>query len=314
MTKFVRKVVAAVAALTAAFALSGCASSASDSNKDGLIHVVSATPVWASIAEAVGGDRVVAESLITNANQDPHSFEASARDQLTVNRADLALVNGGGYDDFLSTLLTKAPDAKSDGPTVLTVAEIASTGNENEHYWFDLATVNKVAAAVQVKLAELDPAHATEFDANAQSFTADLGLLQDQLSTDKSKFNSMTVLATEPLADYLVASFGVADQTPEAFKHAIENESDAPIAALNDMRKRLFAGKVAALIVNPQTAGSQVQELVAAAKTGKVAVVEIAEFQTEPGQTYLNWMGENIRILEAALEGSTAGTQGSNGD
>ena len=314
MTKIVRKVVAALAALTAAFALSGCASSASDVNKDGLIHVVSATPVWASIAKAVGGDRVAAESLITNANQDPHSFEASARDQLTVNRADLAIVNGGGYDDFLSTLLTKSADAKSDGPTVLTVADIATTGSDNEHYWFDLATVNKVAAAVQSRLAELDPAHATEFDSNAKSFASDLALLQDQLSTDKSKYGSAAVLATEPLADYLVASFGVTDQTPESFKHAIENESDAPIAALNDMRKRLLAGKVAALIVNPQTAGSQVQELVAAAKTGKVAVVEIAEFQTEPGQTYLNWMGENIRLIETALEGSTAGTQGGNGD
>jgi zinc/manganese transport system substrate-binding protein len=310
MTNFVRKAVAALVALTAAFALSGCSSSASDTNKDGLIHVVSATPVWASIAEAVGGDRVVAESLITNANQDPHSFEASARDQLTVNRADLAIVNGGGYDDFLSTLLTKSADAKSDGPTVLTVADIATTGSNNEHYWFDLMTVNQVAAAVEAKLTELDPAHAAEFAANAKSFTDDLANLNMQLA----KFASKAVLATEPLADYLVASFGVADQTPPAFKHAIENESDAPIAALNDMRKRLLAGKVSALIVNPQTAGSQVQELVAAAKTGKVAVVEIAEFQTEPGQTYLNWMGENIRLLEAALEGSTAGTQGGNGD
>ena len=57
-----------------------------------------------------------------------------------------------------------------------------------------------------------------------------------------------------------------------------------------------------------------VAKLDAAAKTGKVAVVEIAEFQTEPGQTYLNWMGENIRLIETALEGSTAGTQGGNGD
>lgn len=96
----------------AALALAGCSSApaAGEGEADGTIHVVASTNVYGSLAAQIGGDRVEVESIITSASQDPHSYEASARDRLTVKDADLVIENGGGYDSFIDTLLQDAGD------------------------------------------------------------------------------------------------------------------------------------------------------------------------------------------------------------
>ena len=62
-------------------------------------------PTCTATREAVGGDLVDVTSIITSGSQDPHSYEPSARDQLSVSRADLVIENGGGYDAFVDALL-----------------------------------------------------------------------------------------------------------------------------------------------------------------------------------------------------------------
>uniref|UniRef100_UPI00292F63C0 metal ABC transporter substrate-binding protein n=2 Tax=Microbacteriaceae TaxID=85023 RepID=UPI00292F63C0 len=106
MTRRLLPAAALVAA--ASLALAGCAgtsSPAASGSDDGKISVVASTNVYGSLAAEVGGDAVEVTSIVTSLAQDPHSYEASARDQLTVSQADLIIENGGGYDSFLDGLV-----------------------------------------------------------------------------------------------------------------------------------------------------------------------------------------------------------------
>src|SRR5690606_11248985 len=86
--------------------LAGCSTAAGGGEADdGRIQVTASTNVYGALVEQIGGDRVEVTSIITSASQDPHSYEASARDRLTVQDADLVIKNGGGYDAFIDTLL-----------------------------------------------------------------------------------------------------------------------------------------------------------------------------------------------------------------
>ncbi|MEH3090141.1 MAG: zinc ABC transporter substrate-binding protein [Microbacterium arborescens] len=123
MTRRLLPAVALVAA--ASLTLAGCAGSAdpgaSGSSDDGRISVVASTNVYGSLAAEVGGDAVDVTSIITSLSQDPHSYEASARDQLTVSQADLIIQNGGGYDSFLEGLVS----ASGSTAPVLTAVEFS---------------------------------------------------------------------------------------------------------------------------------------------------------------------------------------------
>jgi len=71
----------------------------------GPIQVATSTNVWASVVEILGAEWVEVTAIIDDPLQDPHSYEASARDQLTLSEAELVIANGGGYDEFVGQLL-----------------------------------------------------------------------------------------------------------------------------------------------------------------------------------------------------------------
>lgn len=101
-----RPITALAVAAASALVLAGCSSPAAEGSDPGsdLIQVVASTNVYGSLVEQVGGDRVEVTSIITSATQDPHSYEATARDRLAVQNAVLVIENGGGYDHFMETL------------------------------------------------------------------------------------------------------------------------------------------------------------------------------------------------------------------
>src|SRR5690554_5933761 len=90
------------AALTVA--LAGCAPQAAPAD-DGTISIVASTNVYGDLAQSVGGEHIEVTSIIDDPSQDPHSFEADARVQLALSKADIVIANGGGYDPFVEQLL-----------------------------------------------------------------------------------------------------------------------------------------------------------------------------------------------------------------
>lgn len=302
--KLSRAFVALFSAIAVTVALTGCATEqpAAKPTVAGIIKVVAATPVWTSIAQAIGGDQVEATALITDPNQDPHSYEASARDQLAVNEANLAIINGGHYDDFFAQMVEKATSNGS-GPAIIHVGNDLGAGEVNEHYWYELGAVAEVAPIIAYELGQAKPSEQTTFDANLKVFLADLKSLEDDLAAGVEQNFERPVFSSEPVADYLLTLFGLSNVTPSGFSQAIEEEADVPLNILADSINLFKQGKVDLLVVNAQTASAQVDEVIAAAKAAKVPVVQVTEFQTEPGQSFINWMTANITMIQAALAG-----------
>lgn len=114
----------------ATLVLAGCAGSAGDGDggSGDTVTVVASTNVYGQLAAQVGGDRVSVTSIITSDSQDPHSYEATARDQLAVDRAQLVIENGGGYDHFMDVLLEGA----GGDPEVITAVEFSHDWPGNE--------------------------------------------------------------------------------------------------------------------------------------------------------------------------------------
>lgn len=281
-------------------ALAGCSAPAPD---DGELSVVASTNVYGSLAEAIGGPGVHVTSIITDLSQDPHSFEANARIQLALSKADVVIENGGGYDDFVGTLLTGAnnPDA-----VVLTAVDLfagaagSSAPETNEHVWYDLPTMAAIAADLAETLAKLDPADAQRYRSNAATFTSALGGLEDRVADLRSKVAGTGVAITEPVPLYLLEEAGLENRTPTEFSEAIEEGSGVPPSVLRATLDLFGSGAVGAFVYNEQTGGPETDRLLAAAQDAGVPVVPVTE--TLPaGKDYLTWMRDNIAALEDAL-------------
>ncbi len=138
------------------------------------ISVVTSTNVWGDVVSQIGGQHVAVRPLVIDPSADPHSFEPSAQAQLAVSKAELIVMNGGGYDDWMTTLI----DASGSVAPVVDAAQLFGSGTRtdptdttvNEHFWYDLPTVDAVAQRVAQELTDLRPEQAGNFKANADAF------------------------------------------------------------------------------------------------------------------------------------------------
>ncbi|NKX54526.1 metal ABC transporter solute-binding protein, Zn/Mn family [Arthrobacter mobilis] len=305
---------------TGAGSASGGASAGADT-----ISVVASTNVYGDIAEVVGGDAVSVTSLINSAAQDPHSYEATARDRLAVSEADLVIANGGGYDSFLQTLVEatgKDPEAVITAVDVSGLASAAGSeasghadgeaheeegqGGEhghdagvNEHVWYDLSAVGKVADAVASKLAAMAPDQAAEIEQNAAAFREGLAGLEADREALARTVSGTAVVATDPVPLYLLDALGLKNLTPADFMEAAEEGSDASPAALMRTEDLAASPSVRFVAYNEQTESSQTRQVRSAAEKAGTAVVDFSETLPE-GQHYLDWMKTNLENIAAA--------------
>ena len=288
----------------------------------GAIQVATSTNVWASVVEILGGEWVEVTAIIDDPLQDPHSYEASARDQLTLSEAELVIANGGGYDEFVGQLL-----AALDGERIfleLVEGEHSHLGEEdhsdehadedhadeghsdehdhgNEHIWYDIHAVEEASEMIVEAITELRPESFDQVNQNFDFFMAELENLEIRLEALREKALGLGFIATEGVGNLLLDEAGFINQTPEALADAIEEEREVPAAALRQAED-LISGKVVSLVVVNEQQLDQVSDLlVEAANAAGVPVVELSELIAEPGMDYLDWMASILDQLQEAV-------------
>ncbi|MBT2586136.1 metal ABC transporter solute-binding protein, Zn/Mn family [Arthrobacter sp. ISL-95] len=307
--------VAASAALSALL-LTSCAGTAgaTDPSSAGVIDVVTSTNVYGDVVKAIGGDKVKVSSIITKTSQDPHSYEASAQDKLMISKAKLVVENGGGYDEFLHKI---ADETKVGHENMVSAVEISGLapeeeahseeghshnhGDFNEHVWYNLDTMGKLADAVASKLGNLDADSASTFTANADAFKAKLAELKGKLAALKAENDHAPVAVTEPVPLYLLEAAGLDNKTPEAYSAAIEEETDVPASVLKETTDLVSAKSVRLLAYNEQTEGPQTESVKRAAESAGVPVVNFTETLPD-GKDYIQWMTDNVESVSSALK------------
>lgn len=315
-----RSVPALLIAIAAGAAVTGCA--APTPQAEGL-SIVASTNVYGDIAASIAGDLATVTSIIDSAAQDPHSYEASAQDQLAIARADLVIENGGGYDPFIDLLV------EGSGTSAVIVSAAAVAGLEegahseggdahaeeeahvdddghghsegvNEHVWYDIHMMGEVAAAIAVELVALDAENAAVYEQNLTTWTTALNSLSAELEAAAAELGGGVVASTEPVPAYLLAELGFADETPTEFTEAIEEGADVPPLALQRTLDLIDSGQVRLLAYNEQTASSETERVRAAAEAAGIPVVSFGETLPD-GEDYISWMRANIEAVVGVL-------------
>lgn len=105
-----RRLSRSIAALSAAAGLVLGAAACSDGGSQDTpadkttIKVVASTAIWGDVAKAVakGHDNVEVVTILGPGVDDPHEYEATAKDLAQLKDADFVVANGGGYDSWLT--------------------------------------------------------------------------------------------------------------------------------------------------------------------------------------------------------------------
>ena len=151
------------------------------------LRVFACEPEWSALAEAIGGDRVHADSA-THALQDPHYLEARPSLISKVRRADLVICTGAQLEiGWLPMLLTKANNprvlpgkpgfmeassfvTRLDVPDSVDRAQGDMHPQGNPHIQMNPHNIAHVARALGARMAELDSDNAAAYSAGTARF------------------------------------------------------------------------------------------------------------------------------------------------
>jgi zinc/manganese transport system substrate-binding protein len=284
---------------TLAVVLAGCAPADADPAADGAVRIVASTNVYGDLAQAVGGAEVEVTSVIDDPAQDPHAFEANPRVQLALSRADIVILNGGGYDDFMGTMLDASGNEQA---IVIDAVEAYPHDSPNEHVWYDYDAMTAVVAAVADALDDVDPGHADAYRANLRELTGELAALGATADAAADRVAGARAIVTEPVPLYLLDRMGFQNQTPPEFSEAIEEDSDIRPALLQRTLDLIADGSTAIVVYNAQTGGPQTDAVIDAAAGSQVPAIGVTETLPD-GMDYFGWQrGIQLAILAALDE------------
>jgi zinc/manganese transport system substrate-binding protein len=281
----------------------GCASTAGGFSGHG-VRVVAAENFWGSLARQLGGAHASVRSIIVNPAEDPHDYEPRASDARTMATAQLAIVNGVGYDPWAPKLLSANPD---DGRRTLSVGSLLGLHEgDNPHRWYEPAEVQRTADAITGDLQRLDPGHGNYFARRLRRFqTSGLTAYHRLIDQIRTRYSGVPVGASESIFALLAPSLGLKLITPPSFMKAISEGSEVTAADAALAERQLETHAVKVWVYNSQNVTPEIQRLNGLARAHGIPVATVTETLSPATDSFQQWQVSQLRELRSALHRAT---------
>jgi zinc/manganese transport system substrate-binding protein len=265
------------------------------------LAVVAAENFWGNIATQIGGKYVHVTSIISDPSADPHLYESSARDAGAIEAAKVVIVNGLGYDDFISKLLRPS---QNNTRNVLTVSDVLGTRSStaNPHLWYNIARVPEVANAIAAAYIQADPTNAAAYRQNVQSFNDSLKPLLTTIMTIKHSYSGESVGYTARVPGYVIQAAGLTVGSPPDFATAIEDGNDPGPKVTAEMNNVIINKKIKVLLYNSQAASPVTESIKKLAAQNGIPVIGVTETMPANEPSYQKWQQDQLNALLGALK------------
>ncbi len=282
--------------------LGGAASATAPAAAPAAVPVVASTDVYGDVVERIGGDRVRVVSIISDPSRDPHEYEAEPRTRLELSRAQVVVENGGGYDDFVRELLRGA-----DNPSAEVVTAVEATGRVpddggeyNEHVWYDIPGMGRLADRVADALARTAPADAGVFRENASAFKDDLETVRAAQARIAHEHEGTPVAVTEPVPLYLIEACGLRNVTPRTSAKPSRRATRSPRGSCG--RRSTWSPRGRPRHSSPTSRPGAADRPGGARRPGQRGPGRPRHRDPAPGTDYVAWMTANVDALARALD------------
>lgn len=282
-----------------------------------VLRVVTTTTDLRALVEALGGERVRAESLL-GGSQPPHVFDAKPHHLASLRAADLVVRIGADHDAWLDRLVRQVGNPRivrgqpgyvdaSRGLELLEPApRTGAPGGHvhafgNTHYWLDPATARPVTATLAAALAASAPAEADRIAERRASYLERLDAGLARWTAALAPYRGVRVVAVHDSFPYLARRFGLTVAATLEREPGVAPPPAHLARVVADMRRRGIR-----LVLTEAWLPDDVARRVAEAADGMVVRLPTS-VDSGPGTAdYLALFDEITRRLAAALAATAA--------
>ena len=286
-------------------ALASCGSSLSTTSApSGKLQVAAAENFWGSIAAQLGGEKVAVTSILTKPSTDPHAYEPTAANGVTIARSQMAIVNGIGYDNWATKLLAANPSSER---AVLDVGRLLGLEQgDNTHQWYSPAGVRRVIDQISDDYKRLDPKDSSYFDRRRTALqTQGLARYNRLRSEIRTRYAGVPVGYSESVFQPLGQNLGLKLITPYSFAKAIAEGSDVSAEEEQTVDKQAEDGAIKVWVYNSQNVTPDVQRVNQLAGAAHIPIATVTETLSPASASFEQWQDAQLTELRTALHKAT---------
>jgi zinc/manganese transport system substrate-binding protein len=238
-------------------------------------------------------------------NGDAHVFEPGPKESAELSDAKLLIANGLGFEPWLQRLEDASgfkgkTIVASDGVTPL--KGTADQGTTDPHAFQDVANAEIYAGNIEMTLSEADPAHATDYKANADRLIAELDALDKELKDEFAAIpqERRRVLTSHDAFQYFGKAYGIEFVAVQG----ISTEAEPTAEDLGKIIRQARDGHLSAIFLE-NMADPRLAETVAQESGVRMGGELYADALSEPdgaAPDYLSLMRYNAKQLLVAMQ------------
>jgi zinc/manganese transport system substrate-binding protein len=244
------------------------------------------------------------QSIIVNPSVDPHSYEPTAGDARTMAGAQLAIVNGIGYDAWASDLLDANP---SSGRVVLDVGTLLGLKEgDNPHQWYSPDHVRAVIEELVADYDKLRPAEASYFAQRKTAFEASgLARYNALIQQIRARYAGVPVGYSESIFQPLGEALGLKLLTPYSFAKAIAEGTEVSAQDKQAVDRQASNRAIKVWVFNSQNVTPDVQRVNQLAQAAHVPIATVTETLSPATASFEQWQVAELERIEQALHAAT---------
>ncbi len=282
------------------------------------IQAIATVGMVADILRNVGGEHLEVTQIM-GAGVDPHLYKATRDDVKTLLEGDIIFYNGLMLEGKMSDKLIKVANRK---PVIAVTERIDESqllepddldGHYDPHVWMDVSAWSKCVDVVAESLAEFDPKHAEDYQANAKDYQQTLAQLHayGKKSLSSIPTGRRVLITSHDAFNY----FGRAYNLEVLGVQGLSTESEAGLQRVNELVELIVAKKIQAVFVESSVPRKNIEALIEGAQSqghnvtigGELYSDAMGEEGTYEG-TYPGMLDHNITLVTKALGGDAPET------
>ena len=268
--------------------------------------VLTTFTVLADMAQNVAGEHLRVES-ITKVGAEIHGYQPTPGDIAKAADADLILDNGLNLEAWFAQFvdgLDVPHVVVSEGVETISIAEDAYEGLPNPHAWMSPLNAQIYVDNMAAAFAELDPANATDYAANAEDYKTELQAVNDELTTELTTLapNQRALITCEGAFSYLARDAGLSEHYLWAV-NAEQQSTPRQVAAVIDFVRD---NEVPAVFCESTVSDRTMQQVVEASDAGFGGTLYVDSLSEAGGPvpTYLELLRRDAELIIDGLTGA----------
>lgn len=324
-----KKILSALLALCILLSLCACTASSEQKSEPRLRILCTLFPQYDWLRNITNGVEGVEVSLIISNGTDPHSYQPTAADIMSISNCDMLVYVGGDSDTWVKKAIERSKNqnikavalTELEGITLQKISaeshshEGHSHGDDHahkhsaldEHLYLSLNNAIAATVALTKALNELDPENAEAYSQNAADYELKLIGLNKSFEGDLARLDAESkfiLFADRFPFVYLLSDYGI--HYAAAFEGCttdVDADFDTVIRLIHEADEHNV--KYIAVTESADTALASTVISSTQSKDQKIITLNsmqaITKTQIENGATYLSVMEENINKVKTAL-------------